>query len=116
MAWYSDISITHSRVGLVKSVKLHLRKLLSNSTPTVEEFETLLRQIESCLNSRPLMPANDDPESCDVLTPGHFLNGSAIKFILCQDGAVRVVHVKTAQSEFIRPISKLVRLLKSNDV
>ena len=65
----------------VKSVKLHLRKLLSNSTPTVEEFETLLCQIESCLNSRPLMPANDDPESCDALTPGHFLSGSALKIV-----------------------------------
>ena len=56
----------------VKSVKLHLHKLLSNSTPTVEEFETLLCQIESCLNSDPLMPAKDDTESCDFLTSGHF--------------------------------------------
>ena len=66
----------------VKSVKLHLRKLLSNSTPTVEEFETLLCQIEGYLNSRPLVPANDDPESCEVLTPaGHFLCGSALTVV-----------------------------------
>ncbi|XP_051166513.1 uncharacterized protein LOC127284859 [Leptopilina boulardi] len=177
----------------VKSVKGHLRKLLSNSTPTAEELTTLLCQIESCLNSRPLVPINEDPESCDVLTPGHFLVGSALKIvptpsyldvpenrltrwqfyqrilehfwrswsrvylqtlqqrtkwfsarpnikvgdivliknedsppskwdlariIKCisgRDGVVRVVHLKTANSEFVRPISKIVLLPTSID-
>ena len=27
------------------------------------------------------MPANDDPESCDALTHGHFLSGSALKIV-----------------------------------
>lgn len=30
-----------------------------------------------------------------------------------RDGKVRVVHVKTAFSEFVRPISQIVRLLTS---
>lgn len=65
----------------VKSVKGHLLKLLSNLTPTSEEFTTLLCQIEGCLNSRPLVPINEDPESCEVLTPGYFLLGSALKIV-----------------------------------
>ncbi|XP_033231940.1 uncharacterized protein LOC117182934 [Belonocnema kinseyi] len=83
--WHFIPSIAPHFGGLweagVKSVKLHLRILLSNSTPTVEEFETLLCQIESCLNSWPLVPANDDPESCEVLTPGHFLSGTALTVV-----------------------------------
>ena len=65
----------------VKSVKFHLRKFMGNSTPTIEEFETLLCQIQSCLNFRPLTAINDDPESCEVLTPGHFLIGFALKIV-----------------------------------
>ncbi|XP_043465287.1 uncharacterized protein LOC122500431 [Leptopilina heterotoma] len=177
----------------VKSVKTHLRKLLLNSTPTAEELTTLLCQIESCLNSRPLVAINDDPESLDVLTPGHFLIGSALKIvpspsllnvntnyltrwqfyqriletfwrswsrvylqtlqqrvkwfskkpnlrigdivllknansspakwdlarvikcIFGRDGVVRVVHVKTSKSEYVRPISQLVLLPTSKD-
>ena len=82
--WHFIPSIAPDFGGLseagVKSVKLHLRKL-SNSTPTVEEFEKLLCPIEGCLNSQPLVPANDDPESCEVLTPVHFLCGSALTVV-----------------------------------
>lgn len=39
---------------------------------------TLLCQIESCLNSRPLCPVDDtDTEDLDPLTPGHFLIAEA---------------------------------------
>nr|XP_012150523.1 PREDICTED: uncharacterized protein LOC105663788 [Megachile rotundata] len=65
----------------VKSVKHHLRRVLGASTPTVEEFSTLLCNIESCLNSRPLAPLKDDIDSFDALTPGHFLIGTALKSI-----------------------------------
>lgn len=58
-----------------------MRKLLSNATPTSEKFSTLLCKIECCLNSRPIVKLNDDPESCEVLTPGHFLIGSALKTV-----------------------------------
>ncbi|XP_051164963.1 uncharacterized protein LOC127291122, partial [Leptopilina boulardi] len=65
----------------VKNVKFHLRTLLSNATPTSEELTTLLCQIECCLNSRPIVQLNEDPESCEALTPGHFLIGSALKTV-----------------------------------
>lgn len=60
----------------VKSVKHHLKRIIGTFTPTYEEFSTLTCKIECCLNSRPLYPLHDDPESFDTLTPGHFLVGS----------------------------------------
>lgn len=62
----------------VKSVKGHLGRMLSDFAPTYEELYTMLCCIEACLNSRPLAPLRDDPESLDALTPGHFLTGSAL--------------------------------------
>lgn len=65
----------------VKSVKHHMKRVLGASTPTVEEFTTLLCNIEACLNSRPIAPLNDDISSFDALTPGHFLIGAALKSV-----------------------------------
>ncbi|KMQ87354.1 hypothetical protein RF55_13373 [Lasius niger] len=65
----------------VKSVKHHLRRILGEFTPTFEEFSTLLCNIECALNSRPIAPLYDDPESFDALTPGHFLVGSHLKAV-----------------------------------
>ncbi|XP_058840671.1 uncharacterized protein LOC131696146 [Topomyia yanbarensis] len=44
-------------------------------------METLLVQIECCLNSRPLTPLSDDSADLEPLTPGHFLIGSALKAV-----------------------------------
>lgn len=62
----------------VKSMKYHLKRILGDTTLTYEEFSTTLIKIESCLNSRPLCPLTEDPEDFEMLTPGHFLIGSAL--------------------------------------
>ncbi|XP_062556600.1 uncharacterized protein LOC134221425 [Armigeres subalbatus] len=59
----------------VKCMKNHLYKSLSESHLTYEEMNTLLIQIEAILNSRPLIPMNDDPFDYQALSPGHFLIG-----------------------------------------
>ncbi|XP_025265579.1 uncharacterized protein LOC112638301 [Camponotus floridanus] len=65
----------------VKSVKHHLRRVIGDVKLTYEEMATLLAQIESCLNSRPLQAMSDDPEDLEALTPGHFLVGTALNAI-----------------------------------
>lgn len=59
----------------IKSVKTHLLRVVGEQILSFEEFYTVLVQIESLLNSRPLCPLNDDPSDClSILSPGMFLN------------------------------------------
>ena len=62
----------------VKSSKHHLRRVIGNQQLTFEELYTLLTQVESCLNSRPLTPLSSDSRDLNPLTPGHFLIGDAL--------------------------------------
>ena len=68
------------RESAVKSMKLHLRRITSNMTMTFEELQTLVCQVEACMNSRPLIPLkhNNDNVSEDVLTRAHFLIGCSL--------------------------------------
>ncbi|XP_062538907.1 uncharacterized protein LOC134207198 [Armigeres subalbatus] len=63
----------------VRSAKNHLIKVIGETLMSPEDFNTLLVQIEGCLNSRPLTPMSDDPCDLEPLTPGHFLVGSSIQ-------------------------------------
>lgn len=59
----------------MKSTKYHLKRILGNGVCTYEELLTILCQIESCLNSRPLCPISANTDDFKILTPGHFLVG-----------------------------------------
>ncbi|GBN61752.1 hypothetical protein AVEN_228269-1, partial [Araneus ventricosus] len=65
----------------VKSFKHHLHRTLTNCKITIEEFETIVIQIEGILNSRPLIPLSDNINEYEVLTPGHFIIGRPITAI-----------------------------------
>ncbi|XP_065074711.1 uncharacterized protein LOC135698594 [Ochlerotatus camptorhynchus] len=57
----------------VKSFKKHFKATIGTTVLLKDDIETLLTQIESCLNSRPLTQLTSDPEDLEILTPGHFL-------------------------------------------
>ncbi|XP_054706713.1 uncharacterized protein LOC129216520 [Uloborus diversus] len=61
---------------LVRSVKTMLRKTLSCSSLHADELETVLIEIESVINHRPLTYIEDDQHEYQVLSPAHFLLGN----------------------------------------
>ncbi|XP_076384534.1 uncharacterized protein LOC143263460, partial [Megalopta genalis] len=71
--------------GAVKSAKYHLTRVIGDQRLTFEELYTLLTQIESSLNSRPLSPLSSDPTDLNPLTPGHFLIGTALTTLPSDD-------------------------------
>lgn len=62
----------------IKSTKHHLRRVIGDSTLTYEELATVLAQIESCLNSRPMAEISTHSDDEIPLTPGHFLIGEPL--------------------------------------
>lgn len=62
----------------VKSAKYHLKRVLSNVPLTFEQFNTIICQIEACLNSRPISPLPSTPNDLQPLTPSHFLIGAKL--------------------------------------
>lgn len=62
-------------VGLVKS---HLYRVLKDVKLTTRHFDHLLKQIEACVNSRPLWAMSSEADDIEVLTPSHFYNFQSI--------------------------------------
>jgi hypothetical protein len=60
----------------VKSLKHHWKRIVGKALLPVEEFSTLITQVEACLNSRPLTALSNEPNDPSYLSPGHFLIGA----------------------------------------
>ena len=58
---------------LVGLVKRSLRKTIGRRLLTIVQLQTLIKEIASVLNSRPLVYVGDDVNSNIPITPGHFL-------------------------------------------
>lgn len=64
----------------VKSAKFHLTRVVRGMSLTLSELQTLLCQIEACMNCRPLTPMSSDPNDLEPITPAHFLIGGPLMF------------------------------------
>ncbi|KAF0738584.1 Integrase catalytic domain-containing protein [Aphis craccivora] len=62
----------------LKSAKDHLSRIVKDAHLTLSELQTLLCQIEACINYRPLSPLSSSPDDLEPLTPAHFLIGGPI--------------------------------------
>jgi hypothetical protein len=58
----------------VRNVKVCLRKVLGSARLTFDELRTILAEIETTINCRPLTYQYDEPGE-DVLTPSHLIYG-----------------------------------------
>ena len=54
----------------IKRIKYHIKRALGNVLLTYEEFNTLLTEVEACVNSRPLVDHSSQPADVHPLTPG----------------------------------------------
>ena len=59
----------------VKSAKAHLKKVVGNQILSFEELVTLCCDVESMMNSRPLMPLTEDINDLEALTPFMLMHG-----------------------------------------
>ncbi|GFV84953.1 integrase catalytic domain-containing protein [Trichonephila clavipes] len=64
----------------VKSIKYHLKRVISGSNLTYQEFLIVCIQIEGILNSRALCPLSSNSDDLNALTPAHFLIGRVYDF------------------------------------
>ena len=72
----------------VKAMKVLLRKNLQPHALKYDELYTLLTEVESILNSRPLAPLlSDEATEGSYLTAGHFLIGRPLRAQRCQTSA-----------------------------
>lgn len=62
----------------VKSMKHHLKRVMGTQKYSFEVLQTLLAEVEACLNSRPICAMSDDKDDARALTPAHFLIGEEL--------------------------------------
>ena len=117
---------------LVRTVKVGLRKSFGSRCLSRTELETVLLEVEACINSRPLTPVTDSLEGDSPLTPSHFLTGRGAGFqsrvledpeavnakMLCDRARVRERRLNRFwsvwQTEYLRTLPQSVRRFRDH--
>ncbi|XP_004536340.1 uncharacterized protein LOC101453949 [Ceratitis capitata] len=63
----------------IKRIKYQLKRVLEETLLSYEEFNTLLIEVEACVNSRPSCENSTSVNGLEALTPGHFIVGETLK-------------------------------------
>ena len=63
---------------LIRRTRTAIKAILGESLVNEEVLTTMLTEVESILNSRPLCAASDDPNDCEPLTSNHLLLQKAV--------------------------------------
>ncbi|GFW35550.1 integrase catalytic domain-containing protein [Trichonephila clavipes] len=93
--------------AVIKSVKYHLKRVVSGSNLTYEEFLTVCIQIEGILNSRPLCPLSSNSDDLNALTPAHFLIGRSMTSVV----EPNLIELKENALKKWQRITRLVQLI-----
>jgi hypothetical protein len=63
---------------LIGITKRAITKALGRSKLRSEQWDTLIAEVESTVNSRPLTYVREDDEATSILTPNHFLSHNPV--------------------------------------
>ncbi|GFU81462.1 integrase catalytic domain-containing protein [Trichonephila clavipes] len=91
----------------VKSIKYHLKRVVSGSNFTYEEFLTVCIQIQGILNSRPLCPLSSNSDDLNALTPAHLLIGRSMTSVV----EPNLIELKENALKKWQRITRLVQLI-----
>ncbi|XP_062557610.1 uncharacterized protein LOC134222475 [Armigeres subalbatus] len=92
---------------LVRSVKKGLSCLLTDRHPDDEALATVLAEVESLVNSRPLTYLPLDSETNEALTPNHFL-------LLSSSGIVQPATMPTEEAAALRSNWNAIQVMLDN--
>ncbi|XP_057308167.1 uncharacterized protein LOC130646050 [Hydractinia symbiolongicarpus] len=86
---------------LVRSVKTSLKKILRKSFLTFEELQTVLCEVESVINSRPLCYASDEDVGA-MITPNHLIFGRSLNHATTNNQPITVLDVTECTRRVLR--------------
>ncbi|XP_064635803.1 uncharacterized protein LOC135492984 [Lineus longissimus] len=79
-SWFAGV---HER--LIGVTKLALKKTLNKSLVSIDEFQTLIKEIQATINNRPLTYLSADPKELKAITPNNLIYGHDVTLLPNED-------------------------------